>query len=457
MSRPPIRAMRFPNVFSIILLVVFHTCLVNAQEEDSEEAIPDKVGAEIHLKKTERSLLKNMECQFCRAIMKEMHIEVARHDMTKKGESHVWETANAMCLGLLQKYRLNLQSKKLERKSDDEDDEQSLAKSGGNRDEFVRAMLVLKMGCQRWVEDYGSETSGFIYKSVKEKLHSADDAAQDFCVNYANLCGKSKAEKRKQEKAKEKERQQKRREMMKKEDEREAARSKDDPLKALPESSKLGLQQMLEAAKNDPLQYMDDEAKQRIQQARTDLRCEVCRVVFDEVHNDVLKRPKAMQREHDILPFMEAACTGGEDLSLPNYFGIEPPPLPPLWTDKYRPHFAKKTKHFVLRKFKKGADARKKWRTLTKDGKQKPPPVEEGEQDMMLTMTCKDFLEPERMAEVLYDNMVRCSSRYPDKNSGKSDCDAALAAAKEVCKSSGDAPCSFTSASGSDNSKKQEL
>jgi len=76
--------MRFPNVFSIILLVVFHTCLVNAQEEDSEEAIPDKVGAEIHLKKTERSLLKNMECQFCRAIMKEMHIEVARHDMTKK-------------------------------------------------------------------------------------------------------------------------------------------------------------------------------------------------------------------------------------------------------------------------------------------------------------------------------------------------------------------------------------
>ena len=31
-------------------------------------------------------------------------------------------------------------------------------------------MLVLKMGCQQWLEDYGGDTSGFVYKSVKDPL-----------------------------------------------------------------------------------------------------------------------------------------------------------------------------------------------------------------------------------------------------------------------------------------------
>ena len=42
------------------------------------------------------------------------------------------------------------------------------AAESGRQAEFMRAMLVLKMGCQQWLEDYGGDTSGFVYKSVKD-------------------------------------------------------------------------------------------------------------------------------------------------------------------------------------------------------------------------------------------------------------------------------------------------
>ena len=32
----------------------------------------------------------------------------------------------------------------------------------------MRSMLVFKMGCQQWLEDYGGDTSGYVYKSVKD-------------------------------------------------------------------------------------------------------------------------------------------------------------------------------------------------------------------------------------------------------------------------------------------------
>ena len=84
----------------------------------------------------------------------------------------------------------------------------------GRQNDFMRAMLVLKMGCQRWLEDYGGDTSGFVYKSVKDprlatllRLQKRDfdvtpltpqegsqspaGAAQEFCVR-SRLCGKAK-------------------------------------------------------------------------------------------------------------------------------------------------------------------------------------------------------------------------------------------------------------------------
>lgn len=43
------------------------------------------------------------------------------------------------------------------------------AAEAGRQHDFMRAMLVLKMGCQQWLEDYGGDTSGFIFKSVKDR------------------------------------------------------------------------------------------------------------------------------------------------------------------------------------------------------------------------------------------------------------------------------------------------
>merc|ERR1712070_2337 len=125
-----------------------------------------------------------------------------------------------------------------------------------------------------------------------------------------------------------------------------------------------------------------------------------------------MKRPKSMRAEFDILPFAEAACEGGQDLSVPAYFGVEPPPLPPAWTDKHRPRLDKKSNQYRLKRFpKKAAKKRAKWRELTAEGKNKPPNPDEHEGDMMMTMSCKDVMEPASMTEVLYEQMSACNGK----------------------------------------------
>jgi len=299
---------------------------------------------------------------------------------------------------------------------------------------------VLKMGCQRWLEEFGGDTSGFIYKRVQEE-GTPEASAKEFCYTTVSQCGKGKKEKQQKEKEKAKEQEQKKREMRKKEDKEQEKIQEDNPFNKLPKDSMAGLQRMLEMAKDDPLNFMEDAAKLRVQQGQKDLRCDVCRAALEQVRDDVSKRPKSMRAEFDILPFVEGACEGGKDLSVPGYFGIDPPPLPPLWTDKYRQKLDKKSNKYTLKRFpKKAQKKRLKWRKLTPEGKHKPPPQDEHEGDMMMTLSCKDAMEPARMAEVLYEQMQACG------DGKEATCKAALAAARQTCRSSNDAPCIYDSA-----------
>lgn len=418
---------------------------------EPDAPIPDKVGAEVHLTPKERKLLTGLECDMCKAIVQEMHVEVAKHGMTKKGwgsESTVWETSNAICLGILQKYRINLPAKTLERKSEEEDDDEHIAKSGVDPQGYMRALIVLKMGCQGWVDDYGGDTSGFIFKAVREGMNSPAVAAQDFCTRQALQCGKEKKARKKAQKEQERQRSQRRQELRAEEDKEEQKRKKANPLDSIPEDSQAGLTRMLEIARDDPLHYFEDSARQRIRKAQAELRCDVCRAAIESVHMEVANRPKSRRREHDILPLMEGACDGGPDLSLPNYFGVEPPPLPPSWTDRYRPQLKKKTGRYGLGRFsKKAAKARRKWRELTATGQQKPPPQEEGEEDLMLTLSCKDALEPEGMAEALFHRMAQCEAAEPTVPGCEGQA-LASGAASVVCKDAAGALCKFEGAGG---------
>merc|ERR1712107_280407 len=112
--------------------------------------------------------------------------------------------------------------------------------------------------------------------------------------------------------------------------------------------------------------------------------------------------------------------------SVPAYFGVEPPPLPPPWTALHRPVLDTKAQKYRLKPFsKKAGKARQKWRELTKTGKQQPPSPEENEGDLMMTLSCKDVIEPAGMAEVLYEEMGRCVDK------GK-ECIAAAATAQRI-------------------------
>ncbi|CAE7669293.1 unnamed protein product [Symbiodinium pilosum] len=381
----------------------------------ADDPIPDKVGVQVRLTKQEKLALKKLECSMCKAVISEMHMEVSRHSMTEQGagsEEQIWETSNAMCLALLQKYRLNLDGEPSLDAKQDEDDETAMAAAAaqGKQDNFMRSMLVFKMGCQQWLEDYGSDTSGYVYKSVKERVQSPAGAAQEFCVRSVKLCGKGAKGKKKQEKA-EKERLAQRTKMAQNEEAAEEKRKKDDPMSSLPDDSKFGIQRLLEMARDDPLHYMDEATKGRVQTARGDLRCDVCRKVLEETVSEVLPKPKSLRSEHDLLTIMEKICEGGPDLSIPNYFGVEPPPLPAKWTDRWRPKLDKKLNRYVLKAMpKKSRQKRDKWRSLANEGKQQPPDPDDAEQDTMLTLTCKDIVEPERFSELLFREMGACQA-----------------------------------------------
>ena len=151
---------------------------------------------------------------------------------------------------------------------------------------------------------------------------------------------------------------------------------KEDPMSSLPEDSKFGLQRMLELARDDPLHYMEDDAKERVRRGRSELRCAVCNIVLQEAFATLTAQPRGLQSEHDILNSMEKSCDGGPDVSIPSYFGVDPPSLPPTWTDRWRPTL--KMGRYALRPFK--SSKRQKWRRLAASGKQKPLQMEENEQ-----------------------------------------------------------------------------
>lgn len=428
------------------LLFVF--ALWNAQGEPnghasftstSDTVVPDKLGIEVRLTKKERSQLKHVECAMCEAVLTEMYEEVERHNMTEKGEDHVWETANAICLAVLQKYTLNLTSPTLSRKLPSGDDEHDsfVSKQDETPETAVRAMLVLKMGCQHWVEDYGGDTPGYIFKSVRQKDKSANVAANNFCTESVNLCGAQKGFRKKRIEKSERKRRKERETAIKKQEKLEIERAETDPISTLPEDSKFGLQRMLEMARDDPLHYLDSAMKSRTQQARLDLRCEVCRVAVGDVYEQVVQRPKNQQTEADILSIAERSCEGGRDLSVPSYFGVEPPPLPPMWTDRVRPYLNSKTGQYSLKPFGPKASilSRKKWRSLSKDGRQGQLSEADSEYDMMLTLTCKDILDADRIAEVLHFHMAQCETE------GSLVCSPSASAANEVCKTVADVRC----------------
>jgi len=92
-----------------------------------------------------------------------------------------------------------------------------------------------------------------------------------------------------------------------------------------------------------------------------------------------------------------------------------------------------------------------KWRELTPEGKQKPPDGEQHEGDMMMTLSCKDILEPARMAEALYEQRVAC-----DK-SKEATCDAALAVARLTCRDTDGATCTYVTEGEKEDISKKEL
>jgi len=301
----------------------------------------------------------------------------------------------------------------------------------------MRAMLILKMGCQAWVDDYGIDAAGFVFKRVKKnETQNAAAAAKGFCVQQLNLCGKSKEERREEERKREQERQKKRRELQRLEEKAEQKEKENDPLASLPDENRFGFQRLLEEAKQDPLGMLDHSAQQRIQEGRTELHCSVCAALLEHIRQEVLKRPKSLRREYDILPLVEAGCEGGPDLSVPAYFGVEPNPLPPEWTDRYRPKRLKDGGMLTLDTIrKKAAKKRQRWRDLSRTGQQQPPPPEESEDDLMMMLSCKDIVDPARMAEAIFEDLNDCERQQGDEQG----CNSALRVAQKTCRAAGKA------------------
>jgi hypothetical protein len=90
---------------------------------------------------------------------------------------------------------------------------------------------------------------------------------------------------------------------------------------------------MLLQEQNNPSSMMTPSNKIRFNSASTSLLCPVCNALVEHVMET---EPKyILQSEAELIIKLEQLCIGPKDTSVPVLLGIAPPPLPPLWTDKY--------------------------------------------------------------------------------------------------------------------------
>jgi len=369
----------------------------------------------------------------CRAIVREMHVEIHKHNLKKNGEDDIYETVPAICLAIVQNYTLTATPApssswtlvKRAKKLDDEAEE-----DGPPDPEAFKHIMKLKKACEVFTDDFQQELSELMYKETYRK--DPESIIEEFC-EQPGVRKKYKAEKggRKRQPG-EKPKKAKSTEQRKKEwaepksSEDGAMPSMDDMLRKYDTDGSLS--NLIEMERENPEAMLEPKDLAEVEKGSEQIRCDVCRAI-SKVTLMRAKKARALRDETQLTELVQHVCVGTPVSADGVYHNNEYPKYPgnpPLWGEMYTVKEPKEEGgSWRMLKLKKGA------------------PIEEKSQGAgdvrynymvmkhsMISRSCKAVvaeLEPD-LPEVIYS---KSSPEWTAKTLGEAYC-------AEVCAGQGD-------------------
>ena len=278
-------------------------------------------------KATVAAALSDIRVPMCHAVVKEMHIEIHKHKLRKKGEDDIYETVPAICMAIVQNYTLSsgtvapqrpwMLTKRDTKLDDDEDPPDASA---------FEHLMTLKQCCEEFTEEFQHELSGLMYRSALEL--DVAPIEESFCGSDAvqtappppppprkrKNAGIGSGKKRPAEPAKSSDGPPDMSEMLKKYD------------------TDGSITNLIEMERDNPEAMLDADQLATVQEGAVALRCDVCRAASKAALLRA-RKSKALRDEEKLMGIMNMLCYGSPPESLEEY--PKYPGNPPLWGEMY--------------------------------------------------------------------------------------------------------------------------
>ena len=129
-------------------------------------------------KATVHEALSDTRVAMCRAVVREMHIEIHKHSLRKNGEDDIYDTVPAICMAIVQNYTLAAtpppsRSWSLTKRATKLDDDESPDPSA------FENLMVLKQCCESFTDDLQQELSELMYRAALES--DVEPIVEAFC------------------------------------------------------------------------------------------------------------------------------------------------------------------------------------------------------------------------------------------------------------------------------------
>jgi hypothetical protein len=349
------------------------------------------------------------KCGVCKALARELHLEVLRHDLNKDGEEGILDSTEAACLGVVQNYTIQGEGRSVTVEHSPEKERLE----AGFSTEMVQAALFVKQVCETVSEEISMELSETIWHSIRGKF-PPDDSAKTLCVDKTDMCSVgagAKYDSSKKARAG--------RKRQKKEGHQSSGQvGKGDTAKDTEDSMREMFQKMdkdgsmstlLMKEMQEPELMLPDEDKAEIKAAKDALKCPSCVALVYGTLKRARETPggRALRSEADLGQIVERVCDGPVDASSASgarMMGVPPPLWPPRWSDFYKVFRSKKMDKWVLKHRKKPISLKKaldRRRWSSKLSKEK----------LIIRGSCKNVVEAS--TDVIAEELFRALNHLP--------------------------------------------
>jgi hypothetical protein len=268
------------------------------------------------------AIFQDTRVTMCRAIVREMYIEIHKHSLRKNGEDDIYETVPAICLAIVQNYTLaepalptaSWSLVKRETRLDDEVDPDPSS---------LQHLMLLKQACEKFADEFQQELSELMYRAALEpKIDMVED---QFCSSDAVAKSPPTPPPRKRKKAAAGPKGARARTSSG----GDKGRSSNDAPHAdaqMPDMNALlkkydtdgSISNLLEMERENPEAMLDPDDLETVQKGSVDLRCDVCTAAAKAAVGRA-KKAKALADEQKLGEIVSLICYDTPPDSLEEY------------------------------------------------------------------------------------------------------------------------------------------